>query len=1072
MSFSDAAVRGLVTTIARLQQDVRSQARAAQAAHRSVELGDQPVRYYDSSGNIAGEVTVDASGLVVLPFTGDPPNPPTEPDAFGVESGIRVVWDGTFVDTNWNSQIAWVEVHQSINPEFDPIDLTQISTFQSFYGGEYFYSSLPEEGERHFCLVTVDRAGNRSIASGYASATALAVPVRTDGISPATSPAAVVRGGLGVLFTSWTPIANFDAVTYEVHVSTVDGFAPSPATLAVETPASSATVRAVGGVALAYDTIYYVKVIAKDGDGAANAGTQGSAALMKVTGDDIAVNYVYAGNLLADQIIGGQISADLLVSGAIRTASSGGRVEMGPFGLRVYGTNGVDILVDLNGIQNKFSGSVDAEDILVRDGLELFGQNNAFASNAKVTLRTGQSGSATPPVGTTFYKTQDINPALRTGFRGLVGYHVDGGNEYGVSEFFGEARLCANSRFYELGNFTVTAADGSLQYRTKPGGYTRISTPQGERAVVLGELRENGYSGYPPIGVRLFNDAPMVANGSVPPVETLSLVFRPFSFWISDVIGRFIDSANQYSRPGFSRATMNRENGGDLLRGTVYDVQPNGAAISQYTTTGDFSFAPYRVHPDEGLQGVEYGRADELGFPGFTYNIWVFHTTHQNLIFNTALTRIPLFEWPVAPNSGGHRVFAAGSIANNTCTEYNVLRYSNNYDMAPNNITRYSNWTHQQAVQMYQWFQYAWRGHSSKSPEWLTKPSPIVGVPIVKRAWMSVTVPPLPTPEAGQNAARDINKDVYGWVLYAGYDDDQPLNSQMFRQAASPAGDPTTIQTVEYSMLAPAVGANPLLATQNFPNLSPAKIVSSAESGGQPLLVLDGDGNIRGKTLTIDGVSFPSSLPNRILPTNTTVGNSAYNSMINSGWYVMQSTAANRPTDQTCYLEVRAYEATYIEQIARNVVNGNEYRRTMVAGTWGPWWGRGLWVDFTPSALNAAFTNMISKYMRIGNAVSVKQLLSLNGPPTGTVSINAPLPINYTGWSQTATQRHGQGMGWVNGSGAYSQGWVTLGASDRVQIFGGSVGSPNVGVAWHATHPTPWVSSDRWSLDYTYECTP
>ena len=56
----------------------------------------------------------------------------------------------------------------------------------------------------------------------------------TDGNPPASSPAPRVRGGIGALVVEWDPVPNPDTVTYEVHVSTVDGFTPSADTLAGE----------------------------------------------------------------------------------------------------------------------------------------------------------------------------------------------------------------------------------------------------------------------------------------------------------------------------------------------------------------------------------------------------------------------------------------------------------------------------------------------------------------------------------------------------------------------------------------------------------------------------------------------------------------------------------------------------------------------------------------------------------------------------------------------------------------------------------------------------------------------
>jgi len=63
-----------------------------------------------------------------------------------------------------------------------------------------------------------------------------------------------------------------------------------------------------------------------------------------------------------------------------------------------------------------------------------------------------------------------------------------------------------------------------------------------------------------------------------------------------------------------------------------------------------------------------------------------------------------------------------------------------------------------------------------------------------------------------------------------------------------------------------------------------------------------------------------------------------YDTLTSSGWYSLASGSANSPDGAVShYLEVRAYNATYVEQTARATTAGDQYRRTMVAGVWGAW---------------------------------------------------------------------------------------------------------------------------------------
>lgn len=130
----------------------------------------------------------------------------------------------------------------------------------------------------------VDNGGLTSAAwSGTSNATTTAFPM-SDGNAPASSPTPTVVGGLGYVYATWTPVANADPVTYEVHMSTTSGFTPVAGTKATEVSGTFALIDTLpqSSTALTYGTTYYIKLIAKDRDGAAAAGAQGSAAPSKI----------------------------------------------------------------------------------------------------------------------------------------------------------------------------------------------------------------------------------------------------------------------------------------------------------------------------------------------------------------------------------------------------------------------------------------------------------------------------------------------------------------------------------------------------------------------------------------------------------------------------------------------------------------------------------------------------------------------------------------------------------------------------------------------------------------------
>jgi len=228
----------------------------------------------------------------------------------------------------------------------------------------------------------------------------------TDGLAPTDSPDADVTGGYNVLHVRWAGIENADPVTYQVHLSTVADFVPDETTLAALTGATAITLKALpDGSPLAQGTTYYVVLVAQDADGAAPAGTQDSDQLHQITGPDISAAYVYTGNLIADQITGGYLSADVGLVGTLKTAESGARVELGPFGLVAYNSAGEPAsLIGADG-NSTFKGDVQARTLTVTDGMSIRGGVNEVAVAATLNLAAGVSASPTPPVVVPSYTT-------------------------------------------------------------------------------------------------------------------------------------------------------------------------------------------------------------------------------------------------------------------------------------------------------------------------------------------------------------------------------------------------------------------------------------------------------------------------------------------------------------------------------------------------------------------------------------------------------------------------------------------------------------------------------------------
>lgn len=137
----------------------------------------------------------------------------------------------------------------------------------------------------------VDTEGLNSAAwSSTVTVSTTAFPL-SDGIAPSSSPTPNVSGGIGYIFAIWNAITNADPVTYEVHISTTSGFTPNSGTKVSEISGTSIVLeKDAAGANLAYGTTYYIKLIAKDRDGSAAAGAQGSGSPVKALIGDVTIS--------------------------------------------------------------------------------------------------------------------------------------------------------------------------------------------------------------------------------------------------------------------------------------------------------------------------------------------------------------------------------------------------------------------------------------------------------------------------------------------------------------------------------------------------------------------------------------------------------------------------------------------------------------------------------------------------------------------------------------------------------------------------------------------------------------
>jgi hypothetical protein len=161
-----------------------------------------------------------------------------------------------------------------------------------------------------------------------------------DGLPPQDAPANVrAIGGIGNWFLVRADgVANTSGVTYEIHVSTVNGFTPAANTKAgeIRVPGGANNVISflvrdfptghvldgTGADPVNTTTTYYVVVVPVDGDGSGPASAQVSVTAMTIDASSVLAAGTIVANLIgASEITGGKISAGAVTAGHISVGS-------------------------------------------------------------------------------------------------------------------------------------------------------------------------------------------------------------------------------------------------------------------------------------------------------------------------------------------------------------------------------------------------------------------------------------------------------------------------------------------------------------------------------------------------------------------------------------------------------------------------------------------------------------------------------------------------------------------------------------------------------------------------------
>jgi hypothetical protein len=148
----------------------------------------------------------------------------------------------------------------------------------------------------------------------------------TDGNPPPFSPEPSVLSFIGVLVVNWQAVPNADLVTYDVHASTVPDFQPSADTLAGTLAGTMLYVRSTaGGGPLEYSTDYYVRLVARDPDGAAEPSAPVLGQASQVALEDIVAGAITAELFAAVLVLASTIKLGDLITISVPEVDQDGK---------------------------------------------------------------------------------------------------------------------------------------------------------------------------------------------------------------------------------------------------------------------------------------------------------------------------------------------------------------------------------------------------------------------------------------------------------------------------------------------------------------------------------------------------------------------------------------------------------------------------------------------------------------------------------------------------------------------------------------------------------------------------
>jgi hypothetical protein len=791
--------------LSKVESDVKNLATQPRLPNSSIDGGALEVRDI-MTGETTAIIGTQFDGTTSAASVGGTfPVAPTMPLVTEIVGGLRIYWDGTYVDGSpTRMDFRRVTFHAVTDVDLiDPLDPAQIVGEVTIATGGEVTVGLPYVEHFIYAIVWTE-AGKFSVESDVAFGTPLKVqPADTVGDGQAPEPpsgwaATLTPLGVMALQAQWPEVPNADAVTYDVYLSTTSGFTTTDETTFVgSTGGTFIAIRSMpDGTPLARETVYYARVVARDRDGESALSDEGSSSVRLADGDAISPAWVYTGGVDAGQILTGELQASLVLVGELKTSGTGRRVTLSSAdGLKAEDPGGAVIAhIPTDPTQDiQLKADVVAKSVTALGTVAMRAAANEIAQSAALILRTGTTAPVSPPTASITWTsiTPGINPGASPFYRG-GNYDAGSNRMYNAWTFYGSGGVhWFNATTGAFIDGVSTSHDGvartcygAFRYGANIYAHVRSHDAVDSGGYIMWFVHIYNATTKAFVGAwQLGNDATF--SGLHEPAITVDSSGNLVLVYTDSASGTV--TVSRYNRD--TGAVLSREDTGIVYGGKIMSA--------------------YCGNADVGSERVWF-TADDLG------SMWCWNPSSGrdgNREFPAAFDQpVGLLAYDTTRGCfvGGSRTTQAWFLYDGT------------------------NWTTESST----WYATGtWKDTDATGGTHETVQGPPVVFTMKRRARLALSSPPIPSDP--DNANHD---DPNAVRFYLGRVDGTRATQFL---NASPA-DGVTTATVQTAIFSNADTNHPNPpATGNFPNLTPGAIRSDSADGNGPIININGDGSAR-----------------------------------------------------------------------------------------------------------------------------------------------------------------------------------------------------------------------------------